>query len=130
MALTLTLREQPVVPLEAEVLRPDRLAGAGRAEIEALPLWHGNERTRVREFFAVSGAGDDDVRLEGDLRRVKFVGAGMSTGPSPGFFAADVTGTSKNGADSGRAFPPAAAGGWRGSSSSSAVVARSRWETG
>ena len=80
MALTLTLREQPVVPLEAEVLRPDRLAGAGRAEIEALPLWHGNERTRVREFFAVSGAGDDDVRLEGDLRRVKFVGAGMSTG--------------------------------------------------
>ena len=47
MTLTLTLREQPAVPLEAEVLSPDRLAGAGREEIEALPVWHGNERTRL-----------------------------------------------------------------------------------
>ena len=31
------------------------------------------------EFFAVSGSGDD-VRLEGDLSRVKFVGAGMTAG--------------------------------------------------
>jgi formylmethanofuran dehydrogenase subunit C len=80
MTLTLTMREEPAVPLEAEVLCPDRLAGAGRDEIEALPVWHGNERTRVGEFFAVSGTGGGDVRLEGDLRRVKFVGAGMSTG--------------------------------------------------
>jgi formylmethanofuran dehydrogenase subunit C len=79
MTLTLTLREQPAVPLEAEVLCPDRLAGASREEIEALPVWHGNERTRVGEFFAVAGAGDD-VRLEGDLSRVKFVGAGMNAG--------------------------------------------------
>jgi formylmethanofuran dehydrogenase subunit C len=80
MALTFTLREQPVMPLEAEVLSPDRLAGASREEIEALPVRHGNERTPLGEFFAVSGSGDDDVRLEGDLRRVKFIGAGMSTG--------------------------------------------------
>src|ERR687895_2656002 len=79
MTLTLTLREEPVVPLEAEVLCPDRLAGASREEIEALPVWHGNERTRLGEFFAVSGAGDD-VRLEGELRRVRFVGAGMTAG--------------------------------------------------
>ena len=37
MTLTLTLREQPDVPLEADVLVPDRLAGASREEIEALP---------------------------------------------------------------------------------------------
>jgi formylmethanofuran dehydrogenase subunit C len=79
MTLTLTLREQPAVGLEAEVLCPDRLAGASRGEIEALPVWHGNERTRVGEFFAVTGAGDD-IRLEGDLRRVKRVGAGMTAG--------------------------------------------------
>src|SRR5919202_7145333 len=79
MTLTLTLREEPAVPLEAEVLRPDRLAGASRDEIEALSVWHGNERTRVGEFFAVSGAGGD-VRLEGDLSRVKLVGAGMTAG--------------------------------------------------
>ena len=79
MTLTLTLREAPAVPLEAEVLSPDRLAGASRSEIEALPVWHGNERTRVGEFFAVSGSGDD-VRLEGDLSRVKRVGTGMTAG--------------------------------------------------
>jgi len=80
MTLTLTLREQPAVALEAEVLSPDRLAGAGREEIEALPMLHGNERTRVGAFFDVSGAGEDDVRVEGDLSRVKLVGAAMSTG--------------------------------------------------
>jgi formylmethanofuran dehydrogenase subunit C len=80
VTLTLTLREEPVVPLEAEVLSPDHLASASRAEIESLPVWHGNERTRVGEFFTVSGAGDEDVRIEGDLRRVRFAGAGMSTG--------------------------------------------------
>src|SRR3954466_1300335 len=79
MTLTLTRREQPVVPLEAEGLCPDRLAGARRGEIAALPVWHGSERTRMGEFFAVSAAGDD-VRLEGDLSRVKFVGAGMTAG--------------------------------------------------
>ena len=77
MTLTLTLREQPDVRLEADVLTPDRLAGAD--DVAALPVWHGNQRTRLGEFFAVSGAGDD-VRLEGDLSRVRFVGAGMSTG--------------------------------------------------
>src|SRR5919198_505741 len=77
MTLTLTLREQPDVPLEADVLTPDRLADAD--DVAALPVWHGNERTRVGEFFAVSGAGDD-VRLEGDLSQVKFVGAGMTAG--------------------------------------------------
>jgi formylmethanofuran dehydrogenase subunit C len=77
VTLTLTLREQPDVPLDADVLTPDQLAGA--QNIAALPLWHGNERTRLGEFFSVSGSGDD-VRLEGDLRRVKRVGAGMSAG--------------------------------------------------
>ena len=79
MTLTLTLQEQPVVPLEAEALSPHHLARASREEIKALPVWHGNERTRVGEFFDVSGSGDD-VRLEGDLSRVKFVGAGMTAG--------------------------------------------------
>jgi formylmethanofuran dehydrogenase subunit C len=79
VTLTLTLRQQPAVALEAEVLTPDRLAGATREEIEALPVWHGKERTRVGEFFAVAGSGDD-VRIDGDLSRVKLVGAGMTGG--------------------------------------------------
>jgi formylmethanofuran dehydrogenase subunit C len=77
MTLTLTLREQPAVALEADVLTPDRLAGAD--DIGALPVWHGRERARLDDFFAVSGGGDD-VRVEGDLARVRGVGAGMTTG--------------------------------------------------
>jgi formylmethanofuran dehydrogenase subunit C len=80
LALTLTLREPPAVPLETEGLTPDRLAGRRRAEIEALTVWHGNRRAQLADFFAVSGNGDDDVRVEGDLRRIKFVGAGMTAG--------------------------------------------------
>jgi formylmethanofuran dehydrogenase subunit C len=77
MTLTLTLREQPDVSLGADVLVPDRLAAAD--DIGALPLWHGKERARIDDFFALTGAGDD-VRLEGDLSRVRGVGAGMTSG--------------------------------------------------
>jgi formylmethanofuran dehydrogenase subunit C len=80
MPLTLTLREPPTVPLETEGLSPDRLAGRPRGEIEALTVWHGNRRARLADFFAVSGNGDGELRVEGDLRRVKFLGAGMTAG--------------------------------------------------
>jgi formylmethanofuran dehydrogenase subunit C len=80
MPLTLMLREPPAVPLETEGLTPDRMAGRSRGEIEALTVWHGNRRARLADFFGVSGDGDDDVRVEGDLRRVKFLGAGMTSG--------------------------------------------------
>jgi formylmethanofuran dehydrogenase subunit C len=80
MPLTLSLREQPAVPLEAECLSPDRLAGLRRADVEALAVWHGNERAQLGDFFSVSGDGDEDVRVEGDLQSVKFIGAGMTAG--------------------------------------------------
>jgi formylmethanofuran dehydrogenase subunit C len=80
VALTLTLREPPAVPLEAEGLTPDRLAGLGRGEIEALTVWHGNRRARLADFFTLSGDGDGELRVEGDLRRVKLLGAGMAAG--------------------------------------------------
>jgi formylmethanofuran dehydrogenase subunit C len=78
--LTLTLRERPIVPLETEGLSPDRLSARRRGEIEALPVWHGNQRAQVGDFFAVSGDGGAEMRVEGDLGRVKFLGAGMSAG--------------------------------------------------
>jgi formylmethanofuran dehydrogenase subunit C len=80
MPLTLTLREPPTVPLETEGLTPDRLAGRPRSEIESLTVWHGNRQARLADFFAVSGDGDDELSVEGDLQRVKFLGAGMTAG--------------------------------------------------
>ena len=80
MALTLTLREPPTVPLETEGVTPDGLARRRRGEIDALTVWHGNRRARLGDFFAVSGDGGEELRVEGDLRRVKFLGAGMAAG--------------------------------------------------
>jgi formylmethanofuran dehydrogenase subunit C len=80
MPLTLTLREPPAVPLETDGLTPDGLAGLSRSEIEALTVWHGNRPEQLADFFTVSGDGDGELRVEGDLRRVKFLGAGMSAG--------------------------------------------------
>jgi formylmethanofuran dehydrogenase subunit C len=80
VTLTLTLREAPAAPVRAEVLCPDRLAGLSRLEIERLELWHGNRPAAVGELFAVSGAGAQDVRVDGDLARVAGLGAGMTGG--------------------------------------------------
>jgi formylmethanofuran dehydrogenase subunit C len=80
MPLTLALREPPTVPLETEGLTPDVLASRRRGEIEALTVWHGNQRAQLADFFTVSGNGGEELRVEGDLRRVKFLGAGMSAG--------------------------------------------------
>jgi formylmethanofuran dehydrogenase subunit C len=80
VTLTLTLREAPAAPLNAEALRPDRLAALSQAEIERLELWHGNRRSPLGELFAVSGAGEEDVRVVGDLVRVASLGAGMTGG--------------------------------------------------
>jgi formylmethanofuran dehydrogenase subunit C len=78
VTLTLTLRE--AATLNAETLSPDRLAGLSQADIEGLPLWHGKRRATVAELFDVSGAGDGDLRVAGDLARVAGLGTGMSGG--------------------------------------------------
>jgi formylmethanofuran dehydrogenase subunit C len=80
VTLTLTLREAPAAPVGAEALRPDALAALSRAQIERLELRHGNRPVALGELFAVSGAGADDVRIEGDLARVAGLGAGMTGG--------------------------------------------------
>jgi formylmethanofuran dehydrogenase subunit C len=80
VTLTLTLREPLAAPLDADGLRPDRLAGLARAEIERLELRHGNRPAAVGELFDVSGDGEEDVRVEGDLRRAMHLGAEMTGG--------------------------------------------------
>jgi len=80
MSLTLALREAPAAAVRAEALAPDRLAGLGRAEIERIAIFHGNRRAAVGDLFAVSGGGDEDVRIEGDLTRVGGLGTGMGGG--------------------------------------------------
>jgi formylmethanofuran dehydrogenase subunit C len=80
VTLTLTLREAPAAPVGAEALSPDRLAGLSRVEIERLELRHGNRRASLGELFEVSGAGEQDVRVVGDLARVGGLATGMTGG--------------------------------------------------
>jgi formylmethanofuran dehydrogenase subunit C len=80
MSIKLTLKTAPTVPLEAEVIAPDKLAGLSEAEISALPVQYGNQKAELGEFFQVTGTGNDEVEVEGDLSRVKLIGAGMTGG--------------------------------------------------
>lgn len=80
MTLDLTLHTPPVVPLEAEVLSPSRLAGLSVLEAAKLTVVHGNRSAELGEFFRIAGSPDGQIHLTGDLSHVKQIGAGMSEG--------------------------------------------------
>jgi formylmethanofuran dehydrogenase subunit C len=80
LMLTLTLKDPPAVPLEAEVLSPDVLAGKSHADVRGLPVYLGKRQLRVDDVFDVEGDGSDVFDLRGDLRRVKWIGKGMTRG--------------------------------------------------
>lgn len=76
----LDLRRQPEAPLEAGVISPDNLAGKSAAQILRLSLRHGNEAVELGEFFEVHGDGSAEIAVNGDLRRVRNLCAGMTAG--------------------------------------------------
>jgi formylmethanofuran dehydrogenase subunit C len=78
--ITLTLKEQPAVPLETEVLSPDLILPLGHDELRALPIFMGKRQYRVDDFFSVEGAGSDEIEIRGDASRVKWIGRGMTRG--------------------------------------------------
>src|SRR5271156_3787909 len=79
--LRLTYISTTTIPVEAECITPNALAGKTTAEIAGLPVQHGNMQAPLGEFFRVEGdAGDQRIVLEGDCSRVKLVGANMTSG--------------------------------------------------
>ncbi len=74
------------VPVYAERVSPDVFAGKTRDEILELKVWEGNKQKRLDEVFNVAeepeGSAEDAIviRLVGDLRKVRMVGYGMSSG--------------------------------------------------
>ena len=57
--IVLTLKDQPPVPLEAEILSPDHFAGLDSAAIRALPVFLGKRQLRdtLDEFGVVQSTG-------------------------------------------------------------------------
>ncbi len=80
MSLNLTLHTPPAVPVEAEILTPNGTAGLDDAAVASLAVLHGNQRVPIGDFFRVRGRGNGVIHLEGDLSRIKHIGAGMSAG--------------------------------------------------
>jgi formylmethanofuran dehydrogenase subunit C len=78
--ITLTLKEQPSVPLEAESIAPDVTAALPHGAVRALPVHLGKRQCRLDDFFEVDGAASDDLEIRGDAAKVKYVGRGMSRG--------------------------------------------------
>ncbi|HBI42672.1 MAG TPA: formylmethanofuran dehydrogenase subunit C [Planctomycetales bacterium] len=78
--ITLTLKEQPNVPLEAECLSPDVTAGLVLAEVRALPVFLGKRQLRLEDFFSIEGEGGDELEIHGDVHQVKWIGRGMTRG--------------------------------------------------
>jgi formylmethanofuran dehydrogenase subunit C len=76
----IALKLQPRAPLEGAVINPDVFEGKSASQIASLPVTHGNERAELGDFFAVRGDGTPEIVLEGDLGRVKSIGAGMTHG--------------------------------------------------
>ena len=78
--ISLTLKEQPVVPLEAEALSPDVVADLSNDAIRALPVYLGKRQRRVDDFFTVEGAVSDELEIRGDAGNVKWIGRAMTRG--------------------------------------------------
>jgi formylmethanofuran dehydrogenase subunit C len=78
--LTLSLKEPPAVPIEAEVISPDVVASLSHADVCALPVQLGKRALRLDELFDVAGDGGDSIELRGDCAKVKWVGRGMTRG--------------------------------------------------
>jgi formylmethanofuran dehydrogenase subunit C len=78
--ITFTLKEQPPVPLEAEVLSPDVMVDLANDAVRALPIYLGKRQRRVDDFFTVEGEASDDLEIRGDARKVKWIGRGMTRG--------------------------------------------------
>ena len=53
MPITLQLKRQPTVPLEAEMLTPDKLAELSNDEIRSLVVYHGKRQLPLGEFFSL-----------------------------------------------------------------------------
>lgn len=85
---TITIRPvlEDGVPVEAERMTPDILAGLSPEEIGDLEAWHGNRRHRMVELFEISASSDlaspeeTNLILDGDFSSVKRIGEKMTAG--------------------------------------------------
>jgi formylmethanofuran dehydrogenase subunit C len=83
--LRLKPKNTPSIPVEAETISPDFVAGKGLSEIEGLPVHVGNTTHSLGEYFEVEGEtaetpAEQLIIVEGDVLWAKYIGANMTGG--------------------------------------------------
>jgi formylmethanofuran dehydrogenase subunit C len=73
------------IPIEAENITPNLVAGKQLSEIEKLAIFIGNRQHNLSEFFEISGDVTNEVSnqmivFEGETNLVKYIGSTMSSG--------------------------------------------------
>ena len=73
------------IPIEAENITPDLVAGMQISEIEKLTVYEGNKQSNMSDLFEISGevtkeVGEQVIVVEGDTTLVKYIGSSMSSG--------------------------------------------------
>jgi formylmethanofuran dehydrogenase subunit C len=82
--VTLTLRHPSPIPVELDGITPDRLSHLSLADIERLPILHGNRSIPLAELFRVDSEStsctEPALCFRGTTTACKRIGAGMSAG--------------------------------------------------
>jgi formylmethanofuran dehydrogenase subunit C len=83
--VTLTIKNQPTLYLEADTITPDNFSGKKASEIAALHAYEGRDQTTIGKYFEVSGEGgataaDTRIVVKGNVSRVKYIGMKMTAG--------------------------------------------------
>ncbi|MHA1145548.1 MAG: formylmethanofuran dehydrogenase subunit C, partial [Candidatus Helarchaeota archaeon] len=78
-------KSEDKIPLEAESISCDVFAGKTIDEIKKLPIFKGNRKKSLGDFFDVSGSKEDDPKniriiIDGDVSHVKNIGRNMKAG--------------------------------------------------
>ncbi len=85
VTLTLRLKKPLKAPVDAKCISPDRFAGKSLGEVAKSELWVGNRMRMLGDIFAIEGdlgktPAEVALRLSGDLRTFRRLGAGMTEG--------------------------------------------------
>ena len=83
--ITITMKNQPALYLEADCVSPDAFAGMTAAQIAELSVYEGNVTGTLGKYFDVTGsagttAADTKIIVRGDVKKVKYLGMKMSAG--------------------------------------------------
>jgi formylmethanofuran dehydrogenase subunit C len=79
-AVTLDLKTDSTLPVEADAISPDLFAGLTNREIRALPLFYGRRRLTLEDLFHVKGEKSERIIINGNVDHYKRIGQAMTCG--------------------------------------------------